>query len=141
MLEVGVKAFILNNDGKYLLLRRTHPYEGKREQEWEIPGGRIDPGEPTIDALRREIQEETGLELDKIKRVLAAQDIQRIPGRHTVRITYLVTCKSPNKKISLDVLGPTGHDDYRWMTLPELENQPHDIYINPVIEILFREAT
>lgn len=132
-LEVGVKAFIVN-DGKYLLLRRTKPYEGETFVRWDIPGGRINPGEATIDGLKREIDEETGLEFEKILSVLAAQDIQRVPGRHTVRITYLVTCKNPDKEISLDLLGPTGHDDYRWMSLEELQKEPHDIYLDPVLE-------
>lgn len=134
-LEVGVKAFIVAN-GSYLMLRRTLPYEGKTEVEWEIPGGRIEPSEPTIDALRREIAEETGLELDKVIEVLAAQDIQRVSGKHTVRITYLVTCKDPDKTISLDLLGPTGHDAYKWMTVDEIKKNPHDTFIDPVIPVL-----
>lgn len=135
VLEVGVKAFIVNGS-KYLFLRRAHPYEDKDVKEWEIPGGRIGPGEATLAALKREIQEETGLELNKVLRVLAAQDIQRVPGRHTVRITYLVNCKNPDQKISLDLLGPTGHDDYSWITLAELKQTPHDIFLDPVIDEL-----
>jgi len=138
LLEVGVKAFIVN-DGKYLLLRRTKAYEGETFVRWDIPGGRINPGEATIDGLKREIDEETGLEFKEILSVLAAQDIQRVPGRHTVRITYLATCINPDKEISLDLLGPTGHDDYRWMSLEELQKEPHDIYLDSVIEQILAE--
>lgn len=138
VLEVGVKAFIVY-DSKYLLLRRTNPYEGETFVRWDIPGGRIDPGEATLDALKREIDEETGLVFDKIIKVLAVQDIQRVPGRHTVRITYLATCKNPEQEISLDLLGPTGHDEYRWMALEELKRNPHDIYLEPVIEELVKD--
>jgi 8-oxo-dGTP diphosphatase len=132
ILEVGVKAFIINKAGKYLLLLRYKPYPGRTKPMWDIPGGRIHPGEPTQEALAREIKEETGLELGKVVRVLAAQDIQRVAGRHTVRITYLVTCKD-SKTIALD---PEEHSDYRWLTLSELTKTYHDLFLDPVIEEL-----
>lgn len=132
VLEVGVKAFIVNADGKYLLLLRAKPYPGQTKSMWDIPGGRIHPGEPTQAALAREIKEETGLELSKVVRVLAAQDIQRVEGRHTVRITYLVTCNA-SKTIKLD---PAEHSDNKWLTLVELTETYHDLFLDPVIEEL-----
>jgi len=42
--------------GKVLLVRKEAP-------EWSLPGGKIDPGETQLDAARRELQEETSLEL------------------------------------------------------------------------------
>ncbi len=133
ILEVGVKAFVVHED-KYLLLKRTRPYEDESFVRWDIPGGRIDPGEATLEGLKREISEETGLDLEKVIKVLAVQDIQRVPGRHTVRITYLATVKNPNQDIALDLLGPTGHDAYKWLTLDELRSLPHDLYLDPIIQ-------
>jgi len=42
--------------GKVLLVRKEAP-------EWSLPGGKIDPGETQLEAARRELQEETSLEL------------------------------------------------------------------------------
>src|SRR3989338_7224600 len=62
-LQVGVKILLRNNEGKYLLLKRSpekYPEIGAR---WDIVGGRIDAGTPLIENLRREVKEETGLEI------------------------------------------------------------------------------
>jgi 8-oxo-dGTP diphosphatase len=49
------------DDGRVLLTRRAHPpFEGF----WDIPGGFLEEGEDPLDGLRRELKEETGLEVD-----------------------------------------------------------------------------
>lgn len=53
-----VGAVLHDRDGRLLLIRRaTDPGRGL----WSIPGGRVLPGESDAAALRREVQEETGL--------------------------------------------------------------------------------
>ena len=49
-------AVLIRSDGAVLLARRpeTKVYSGY----WEFPGGKIEPGEPVPDALRREVREE-----------------------------------------------------------------------------------
>lgn len=42
LLQIGVKAFLKNKEGKYLLLQRSDAY-AKAPGEWDIPGGRINP--------------------------------------------------------------------------------------------------
>lgn len=57
---VSVAAVISDSDGRVLLLRHAiRPAAG-----WGLPGGFMAPGEQPEDALRREIREETSLELD-----------------------------------------------------------------------------
>ena len=60
---ISTKAFICYQD-KVLVLRQSSEYEdGNQPGKYEIPGGRIDPGEPWRDAFFREIWEETGLDV------------------------------------------------------------------------------
>lgn len=130
LLEVGVKAFVYKSPGNYLILERANPYAGEYTPRWDIPGGRIIPGEPIEKALAREIKEETGLKLEGVNRVLTAQDILRVNGRHTVRITFLAKC-SGNLKIN-----PKEHSNHKWLTLKEIKNLHHDLYLSPVLKIL-----
>lgn len=62
--HLGVKALILNPEGKILLLERHHASKGLY---WDLPGGRLQKEESQIEALFREVKEETGL--DHINRV------------------------------------------------------------------------
>jgi ADP-ribose pyrophosphatase YjhB (NUDIX family) len=56
----GAQAVIVR-DGHVLLGRRANdPGKGR----WDLPGGFLHEGEDPVDALRREVREETGLELD-----------------------------------------------------------------------------
>ncbi|MBA2658876.1 MAG: Nudix family hydrolase [Nitrosospira sp.] len=52
-------AVITRPDGSFLLARRPDgkPYAGY----WEFPGGKVEPGEPLLHALRRELLEELGI--------------------------------------------------------------------------------
>jgi len=130
ILEVGVKAFIKRDDGKYLVLQRSTSYPDDRgKKRWDIPGGRINPGEELEKALRREIKEETSLTLEEIEKILAAQDILRNNGRHTVRITFLAKCSGEVK------INPREHKEFQWITLEELKNLEHDTYLTPVLRI------
>jgi phosphoglycolate phosphatase-like HAD superfamily hydrolase/ADP-ribose pyrophosphatase YjhB (NUDIX family) len=62
---VTVGALIYNTAGQVLMVR-THKWSNL----WGIPGGKIKWGEPAEAALRREIKEETDLEIDDIEFVL-----------------------------------------------------------------------
>lgn len=53
------KAFILR-EGKVLLVRKT-PDAPVHPGKWEVPGGRLEPGEDLTAHLCREVREETGL--------------------------------------------------------------------------------
>ena len=55
--EVAVGAVCVR-DGRLLLIRRGR---GPGVGSWSLPGGRVAPGEPLVEAVARELQEETGL--------------------------------------------------------------------------------
>lgn len=108
-LQVGVKILIKNSNHEYLFLRRSGEVESGKGKIWDIPGGRISPDESLIDALRREIREETGLLLISEPSLIAAQDIFA-PKKdlHVVRLTYKGTADG-QVKLSEE------HEDFSWM--------------------------
>ncbi len=125
-LQVGVKALI-EQDGKYLFLRRSEGFQ-PGPQKWDIPGGRIVPEESLADALAREVREETGLQLQQVGRLLAAQDIFVTRAAvHVVRLTHKAVATG---KVVLS----EEHDAYKWMTRDEALAEPYiDSYLKEVL--------
>jgi 8-oxo-dGTP diphosphatase len=78
---------VLIEDGSVLLIQRKHsPFQGC----WALPGGFVEYGEKTEDALIREMSEETGLKT-KIRALLDVySDPHRDPRGHTVTVAYLI---------------------------------------------------
>lgn len=127
ILQVGVKALIQNKSGEYLFIRRAKTMDGEAEPHWDIPGGRIDPAEELMVALAREIYEETGMKLEVVPELLAAQDIIP-PGRdlHVVRLTYRARA---NGELKLS----DEHQESKWMTSAEARQDNLDKYIRDII--------
>jgi ADP-ribose pyrophosphatase YjhB (NUDIX family) len=69
--EPTAGAFITDDEGRILLVKRAHdPYGGT----WDVPGGFLEEAEHPVDALRREVLEETGLEVEPVEFVGARID-------------------------------------------------------------------
>ncbi|TMG77401.1 MAG: Nudix family hydrolase [Betaproteobacteria bacterium] len=56
-------AVLIRSDGAALLAQR--PGDKVYSGYWEFPGGKIEPGEPVVEALKREIREELGVEIER----------------------------------------------------------------------------
>ncbi len=78
-------AAVMVKDGKLLLIRRAvEPSKGK----WSVPGGSIEWGEPLVEALKREVREETGLEIEVGK--LAGVFDLLIQGEGGIQYHYVI---------------------------------------------------
>ncbi len=74
---VGVGGVIVR-DGRVVLVKRAHE---PRRGEWSLPGGRVELGETLVDAVRREVLEETGLEVEVGALVELFDRVHRREGR------------------------------------------------------------
>lgn len=83
--RAGCGAAIVR-DGRILLVRRLRPPEAGC---WSLPGGKIDPGEPHEEAIRREVMEELGIRLAET-RLLCVVDLMA-DGQHWVSPVRLAT--------------------------------------------------
>src|SRR6058998_4379503 len=82
--SVAVDGIILQ-DGKLVAVRRMNePYRGMPA----LPGGFVELGETTVEAVLREVREETGLETQVLRLVGVFSDPGRDPRGHTVTIAY-----------------------------------------------------
>jgi mutator protein MutT len=99
---LGVGA-IIEEGGRVLLVERgQEPQKGT----WSLPGGVVEAGEYLKDAIRREVREETGLEIDPLRVAEVFERIMPDPaGRaeyHYVLIDYLCKVKSGELQASSD---------------------------------------
>jgi 8-oxo-dGTP diphosphatase len=86
---------------RVLLIKRKHePFAGK----WAFPGGFVDENEPLEHAARRELKEETGLNVDRLEQLQAFGDPGRDPRGWTVSIAFL-------GRVDVKKLKPVAADD------------------------------
>lgn len=81
---VGVGAVVVDQ-GRVLLVRRgREPLKGR----WSLPGGGLELGESLAEGVVREVQEETGLQVEAVEMIELLDRIQREDGR--VRYHYVI---------------------------------------------------
>jgi 8-oxo-dGTP diphosphatase len=105
---------IERDDGKILLCQRpeTKPYPG----EWEFPGGKVETSESPHEALRRELTEELGLDVE-VGRLLE-QIIAPYPDGRTFRVQYYHVQAWTGSLLNNDFA------QIRWMEPSELMSLP-----------------
>src|SRR5207248_1090167 len=101
-----------NDEGKVLILREAATYgDGTQRGRYHMPGGRIEIGEPFEDALRREVREETGIEIDIEYPIYVGEWRPVIKGVETQIVALFQVCKPKSTDITLS----DEHDEYRWI--------------------------
>lgn len=107
-----VGALVYDDEGRVLMVR-THKWSNL----WGIPGGKVKYGETLLDALRREIKEETNLEIKDIRLVLVQECIQSkefYREAHFLLLNYICRCFGKPTV----VLNGEGQE-FRWLSTPE----------------------
>jgi mutator protein MutT len=112
---VGVGAVIIK-DNKILLEKRKYdPGKGK----WSVPGGVVDLGETTEEAVTREVKEETNLDVENPQLVDVVCNISVDSNvqvkYHFIIIDYLMRLKGGVLNASSDA------DELKWVKLDEVE--------------------
>jgi len=123
-----VATAIVHKDGKYLILKRN-PNKKMFPGRWTVPGGGLTVddyiGAPkttpdawyfaVTDSLKREVREETGLEVDKFNYLLDLAFI-RSDGVPVITLSYWGNWKAGEVKLNDENI------DYKWVTLEEAKN-------------------
>ncbi|MEZ5115203.1 MAG: (deoxy)nucleoside triphosphate pyrophosphohydrolase [Candidatus Nanopelagicales bacterium] len=106
-----VVAGAVVRDGRLLAARRTAPPE--LAGGWELPGGKVEPGEEPEAALARELREELGVTADVGKRVGGPFPL----ADHLALVVYEVRLAPDAEPVPL-----LDHDAVRWLTVAELND-------------------
>ena len=120
---VGVGGVVIRDDHVLLVRRGREPLKG----EWSIPGGMLELGEKLEDGVRRELLEETGLEVEPLALIATFDRIshERLPddaGReprvqyHYVIVDYVCQTVKGTLVPASDVI------DARWVTREEMRH-------------------
>lgn len=125
-LQVGVKILLKNIDGKYLVVCRSAEKYPEVGAKWDIVGGRINTGFSLLENLKREVMEETGLEIMSEPKLITAQDILKT-DKHVVRLTYAGFADG-EVKLSDE------HSEYKWLSFEDIiKLEPMDRYFKEVL--------
>ena len=128
-MQIILKA-VIKKDNKFLAVLRS-PDAKFFPEYWDFPGGKLDPGEEPDEGVKREVMEETTLEIKPLEVVgTYVMDLEykgeMIPHKFLV---YSADVLSGDVKI-----GPE-HTDFKWLSKEELLK----LKVEPFIEMYFEE--
>jgi 8-oxo-dGTP diphosphatase len=123
----SVKAIVFCPQKKILILRRQEGEGGAGN--WDFPGGGIETGEDQAAALKREVFEETNLQIKDISKV---KDMTlKIPEHGINSLMHIYKCKTENIDVQLKPStwvgagGRAEHNELKWVSKKhEVENLP-----------------
>ncbi|MCT4355495.1 (deoxy)nucleoside triphosphate pyrophosphohydrolase [Streptomyces sp. Je 1-79] len=108
--HVVVVAGAVYDRGRLLAARRSAPAE--LAGRWELPGGKLEPGESAEEALVRELREELGVE---------TEPGERIPGEWPLKPGYVLQVWTA-RLLSGEPRPLEDHDELRWLARDELDS-------------------
>jgi len=115
---LGVFGFLETDDG-VLVVANRRVIDGAETTVWDLPGGGVEPGETLDEALRREMREETGLDVD-VKSFLFVAEGERLKKRERTGVWRSFFFKIAQTGGALDVSGEPDIVDSRFVPRAEL---------------------
>jgi 8-oxo-dGTP diphosphatase len=119
LILVSLRAIV--KKGNEILLVQRALDDSWEPGTWEFPGGKVDPGEDLNDALKREVKEETGLDV-RVEEPLFFWDekINKEKYAHLRHVVLFFECSVPiNAKFKIS----NEHNDYTWLNLREIKTK------------------
>ena len=126
--KIEAVVAVIEKDGRILIQKR--PSRGLLADLWEFPGGKVEPGESLTAALRREVREELGVEVEDVRRLTT---VQHAYTRFLVTLhAYACRIRDPGFK-----LGP----QHRWVTLASIRKYPLPSGSVKIVDFLARRKS
>ena len=112
-----VSCFIINNKGEILLQRRALTKK-KKPGIWSKTGGHVDTHETVTDAIKREVMEEIGLEIEDKNLFFMNKFKSTNPNYFSYNYIYITDKKTTDFKLQLDEV-----DKVEYFRIEKLENE------------------
>jgi 8-oxo-dGTP diphosphatase len=106
---IALKAIVFNSEGKLLVIQRPKN-DYSRSLGWDLPGGGLDNHENPTEGIKREIKEETKLEVTDVTPI-ATTSFKEEDGCFSVMIAFKALAITDDIKLSDE------HIAYKWLTL------------------------
>ena len=118
VIKVAVDAIVFGyskNDGVSVLLiqRKYEPFKN----EWAIPGGFVQPEESLEEAVRRELSEETGIEVNYLEQLYTFGAPHRDPRQRIIAIAYFGLVKTSQYQ---ELKASTDAENAKWFSIKKL---------------------
>lgn len=123
---VGVGVAVVDQGRVLLVKRGRDPGKGL----WAVPGGKVRRGEPIAEAARREVLEETGLEVEVGEVIWVGEHLSE--QHHIVLIDFAGTVTGGTLRAADDA------EDARWVELSVAEDYPLTLTMHELIETLLK---
>ncbi|MFT8491128.1 MAG: NUDIX domain-containing protein [Gluconobacter oxydans] len=113
--RAGCGAVLLRANCLLLVYRKRDP----ERDYWGLPGGKVEPFEPLQQAVRREIFEETGLQIERMSLLCVVDQIAPDRNEHWIAPVYIAEDFTGNASIR----EPEALGDVKWFPLEQLPDR------------------
>ncbi|GAB1512539.1 NUDIX hydrolase [Actinophytocola sp. KF-1] len=126
--RIGARVLLLDQHDRVLLIHARDP-DAPDHHWWELPGGGLDQSESPEEGARREVTEETGIELDQLGPQLWTRESRfhyRGRDHHRIDHVFLARCAQPipTTATTFTENEKAGLIERAWFTATELHSCP-----------------
>ncbi len=107
------KTFVINENRQILIIKRRN--NAVHQFVWDIPGGKLEDSDNLLDAMKRELKEETGLELVNIISILSSSKFEGVAEDKPLIFRNIYISKATG-----EVRLSEEHSEYKWINAGQI---------------------
>ena len=122
-IKVSVDAVVFGYDQEngvsvLLIKRKNEPFQ----KMWALPGGLVETGEELDDAVKRELKEEAGIDVNYLEQLFTFGDPNRDPRNHAISVSYFGLVRPQDFQLAAQ----SDAEDVAWFNIKKLPRLAFD---------------